>query len=414
VYLALYTAARNSPRIPGLRRPAEFYLNAALQTLYAANCRRPDGAGFDCVVTVGLMDGTVFRELLRALQAEGPDSPFAPDATVVSQLMRSRTLGGGGVANGGWNGADNPAGSEFAWDTTGQEEVAVWGAWFDASDDGWMHGELNDRTVDSILAYMAPVPTWAHSGAAYGMGDFSNNGLWMVTNGWEREGGHYRAGLNSIPVIERYRAHPDDFHLLLTGVAGITAVTPNLGPDGAPSMAFHTHPFIMEHDPHSGDHGLGWFGASLNSGSYLHSHVALGRLLCFLCDVQVTAAGGGSVVTVLPRDLYRARAYLEPLGLWLVAEAGLLANVTMDYGTGTVAVAFEPSAAAAAAAGMPADTPPYDVLRLRFEQAAPAVRPWVFRLLAPAGAQLVRGAWAFPPAAGGGVTTAVIGFSHTS
>jgi len=36
----------------------------------------------------------------------------------------------------------------------------------------------------------------------------------MVNGGWEREAGHYRAGLNSIPVIERFRTHPDEWFLL--------------------------------------------------------------------------------------------------------------------------------------------------------------------------------------------------------
>jgi hypothetical protein len=53
-----------------------------------------------------------------------------------------------------------------------------------------MHGELNARTVDGILGYMGAPATFAFAGAAYGMGDFSNNAKWMVTGGWEREGGH--------------------------------------------------------------------------------------------------------------------------------------------------------------------------------------------------------------------------------
>ena len=265
-----------------------------------------------------------------------------------------------------------------------------------------MHGELNGRTVDSILGYMQALPTWAHNGAAYGMGDFSNNAKWMVTGGWEREGGHYRSGLNSIPVIERYRAHPDDFHLLLVGVAGVMAPMPNIDAAGAPSMAFHTHPFIMQHDPNSGDHGLGWFGSSLNAGAYLHAHATLGTL-CFMCDAAGALPGA---VTVTPRDTYHIRAYLAPVGLWLVAEAGAFANITLDMAAGTVVVDFESSAAAAAAAGTPAA--PYDLLRLRFEQAAPTERAFAFALTAPAGAVLVRGAYAFPPNSDNGATTRAV------
>ena len=341
------------------------------------------------------MDGTVWREVLRALDAEG--AAWAADAATVRSLMWNRTKL--------WNVDDNPAGSEFAWDTTGQEEVAVWGAYFNASDDGWMHGELNARTVDSILGYMSAVPTWTHSGSAYGMGDFSNNAKWMVAGGWEREGGHYRSGLNSIPVIERYRAHPDDFWLLLVGVAGVMSSMPNIDAAGATSMAFHTHPFIMEHDPNSGDHGLAWFGSSLNAGSYLHVHADLGTL-CFMCDAAGALPGP---VTITPRDTYHVRAFLAPLGLWLVAEAGMLHNVTLAAGSQSVTVVFEPAAVAAAAAGMA--TPPYTNLRLRVEQAAPSDRPFAFHLTAPAGAQILRGAYEFAPAQGGGVTTAVIAVS---
>lgn len=58
------------------------------------------------------------------------------------------------------------------------QEVAVWGAYFNAFDPGWQHGDLNARTVDSILGYMAANPTWVFNGAAYGMCDFSNKCVW--------------------------------------------------------------------------------------------------------------------------------------------------------------------------------------------------------------------------------------------
>lgn len=77
------------------------------------------------------------------------------------------------------------------------------------------------------------------------MGDMSNNAKWMVTGGWEREGGHYRAGLNSIPLVERFRLHPDDLYLLHVGLGGVAAVLPNFDASGAPSMAFHTYPFVQ-------------------------------------------------------------------------------------------------------------------------------------------------------------------------
>lgn len=232
----------------------------------------------------------------------------------------------------------------------------------------------------------------------------------MVTGGFEREGGHYRSGLNSIPVIERYRSHPDDFYLLLVGVGGVMAPLPNIDADGAPSMAFHTHPFIMNHDPYSGDHGLGFFGASLNAGAYVHAHPTLGAL-CFMCVATVDAGTGATLVR--PRDLYHRRAYVSSLGLWLVAEAGAFDSIAVAADLSSVTVSFEPSAAAAAAAGAPGTAAPYSLLRLRVEQAAPGVRPYAFALAAPAGATVVRGAYAFPPAANdSNVTVAVVSVSR--
>ena len=235
---------------------------------------------------------------------------------------------------------------------------------------------------------MTSVPTWAYHGAAYGMGDFSNNAKWMVTGGWEREGGHYRAGLNSIPVIEAYRRHPDDFYLLQVGIGGICAPLPNIDAAGAPSMAFHSHPFIMAHDPNSGDHGLGYFGSSLNAGAYLHNHSTLG-LLCFLCDLAPQLTPGAPLL-LLPRDTFHRAAYLEPLGLWLVAEAGTLQSVALDMAGGRVIVTLVSSNEAGAAAGLGEGAgAPYAALRLRLEAAAPEDRPFAFTIAQPAGAALV-------------------------
>ena len=133
------------------------------------------------------------------------------------------------------------------------------------------------RAVESILAFMPSTPSFGYHGAAAGWGDFSNNGKWMVRGGWEREGGHYRAGLNSIPLAERYRSHPDDFYLLEVALGGMTSVLGNIDASGAPSMAFHLYPFMLEYDPYSGDHGLGFFGHAMNVGSYA---VAQDTVLC--------------------------------------------------------------------------------------------------------------------------------------
>ena len=84
-----------------------------------------------------------------------------------------------------------PYGSEFAFDTTGQEEVVVWN----------MHyGNLAaaQATVDHVLSYMRSIPNWAYNGGARAA-DSGNNGKWMAAQGSgkpDRGQMHYRSGLN--------------------------------------------------------------------------------------------------------------------------------------------------------------------------------------------------------------------------
>jgi len=68
----------------------------------------------------GLMDGTIFREVLLALQLESPgNATFADYADKLRDKMQSRATN--------WANQPYPYGSEFAFDTTGQEEVrGVW------------------------------------------------------------------------------------------------------------------------------------------------------------------------------------------------------------------------------------------------------------------------------------------------
>lgn len=65
------------------------------------------------------MDGTVFREVLDALKEEGQaNETIAGWAAELDSRMRGR--------QGRWQRERFPYGSEFAFDTTGQEEVVVW------------------------------------------------------------------------------------------------------------------------------------------------------------------------------------------------------------------------------------------------------------------------------------------------
>ena len=62
--------------------------------------------------------------------------------------------------------------------------------------------------------------------------------------------------------------------LLLTGAISFflqyERTLASIDGDGAASMAFHTHPFIMDFDPHSGDYGLAFVGHALHGGADSH------------------------------------------------------------------------------------------------------------------------------------------------
>ena len=233
-------------------------------------------------------------------------------------------------------------------------QVVVWQLYFDYDDDA-------ARTVDHVLQYMRPLPNWAYNGGAVA-GDVTNGGKWFVSAGTGRgDFGkmHYRAGLNQIALAEWYRRHPDDLVALETSVGAQSGQMGNIDiGSGAPAMYYHAYPHIMDHDAYSGDYGLGFFGSSLEAGATLVVDAHLGPL-CYLCDLAV---GGPSSYEIRPRDAYRQRVYLEPLGVYLQADAGVFASVALDMEARTIRVAFEDPAAT------PAGTQSYDVLRLRCDK----------------------------------------------
>lgn len=64
----------------------------------------------------------------------------------------------------------------------------------------------------------------------------------------------------------------------------MTGQMTNIDETGAPSMMFHSSPFILEHDPNSGDFGLGFFGHSLETGAYIIRQVACVSLFFLPAD----------------------------------------------------------------------------------------------------------------------------------
>ena len=134
----------------------------------------------------------------------------------------------------------------------------------------------------------------------------------------------------------RYRTHPDDFHVLEISVGAISGQFTNIDETGAPGMLYNAFPHVNEHDPYSGDYGLGFFGISLESGGYFVNHKDLGPI-CYLCDLSTTTPNGDNGSsnataalisgTFALRDAYRQRFYFEPLGLWVQADAGQIGTV---------------------------------------------------------------------------------------
>ena len=59
----------------------------------------------------------------------------------------------------------------------------MWGAFFNASSADPFKGELQERSVASILAFMPSTPNFAYHGSAAGWGDFSNNGARLHPRG---------------------------------------------------------------------------------------------------------------------------------------------------------------------------------------------------------------------------------------
>lgn len=99
-YWAMYHVARHYDLLK-TRMPWQWYLERAAKTSLRFSCN------------TGVMDGTVFREVLEALKQEGTlNATFAEWAEQLDAHMRGRQQH--------WARQRFPYGSEFAFDTTGQ------------------------------------------------------------------------------------------------------------------------------------------------------------------------------------------------------------------------------------------------------------------------------------------------------
>ena len=308
VHYALYTAARFNEHVAAkLPHDWETYLYRAGHTAVALG-----------TPNVGLMDGTIFRFVLEALQEEARgDGNVTQWQTLADQLtanMKSRAQQFAAMTF--------PYGSEFNFDSTGQEEVYVWLHYFN-------YTSLAHDTMLSVRSYMRRFPSYLYNGAARSYGDLGNNGKWFVNKGVSRGSFHYRAGLNAIVTSEAYRHDPSDVSLLeLSSGAWAGNVLGIDSESGAAGMMLHSVPFVLDHDPRSGDFGLGFFGHFAEAASYLHYDTDLRTWLCYGCDIQQDTDSGA--VVAAPRDMLRRRVYVASVGLFVSLRNGRLGAMRLE------------------------------------------------------------------------------------
>jgi hypothetical protein len=347
VYYALYHLARD---YSGLTKQQkwDWYLDHAYNTAMAMP---KFAAGYE---QFGLMVGSVFPSVIRDLRREG----WTEKADILEAHMHGREQR--------WKTLRYPFGSEMPWDSTGQEEIYTWCRYFGDDDKAQV-------TLDAITGYMPTVPNWAYNGAARRYFDAPVNGnAWteivQVTN-------HYGAAINAIPVLDDYKRNPADLYLLRVGYAGMDQILANIDPRGFASYGFDTDPAHLDFDPYTADYGIAFFGYARNAGAYVIEDPEFG-LLAF----GGIAMAGKDGFEVEPRDAFRKRVYLAPLGLQITLDAGQIERVTCNPHTRQVTVTLAPATAAA------------PVALLRLERPGQATTGF-----APGGKlSLERGAWAVP------------------
>lgn len=311
-YWSLYRVARNNRNLVK-NHPWKWYLEQAFETTKFMFGRDADGRRRVDYVELGLMEGDIFLEVLRDLKREG----WAEKAAEVEKLMKERADV--------WKTEEYPFGSEMAWDSTGQEEVYAWCKYFG-------YDEKAMVSLNSVVGYMPTLPHWGYNGNARRYWDFLYGGKLRRI---ERQLHHYGSGLNSLPVLDHYRDHPDDDYLLRVGYGGNLGALTNIDREGFASAAFHSFPGTLRWDAYSGDYGPNFFGHAIGSATYVIRHPEFGW----------QAFGGnletrGEIVRVTPLDSVRRRLYLAPLGLWLTLDAGEFAGIELNKRTNEVRIAL--------------------------------------------------------------------------
>lgn len=307
-YWSLYRLARDHQELV-THHDWRWYLTQAYETTMAMTRYAPDLAQF------GQMEGDVFVAVLDDLKREG----MATEATALESAMRARAEV--------WKKLAYPFGSEMPWDSTGQEEVYAWTRHFGMDDKAQV-------TLDAITGYMPTIPSWGYNGSARRYWDFLYGGKYERL---ERQLHHYGSGINAIPVLDAFRRDPSDLYLLRIGYGGTMGAISGIDKDGFASAAFHSYPDKMEFDPYSGDYGPNFFGHAWATATYVVKDSEFGWL-AFGGNLRVE----GKTVSVEPRDSFRQRVYLAPLGLWLTLDSGQFERVSFDEATGNVELHFAP------------------------------------------------------------------------
>lgn len=305
-YWVLYRLARNHQGLV-TNHPWDWYLNHAYETSMAMTNYAKDLAVF------GQMEGSIFVEVLADLKREGMN----PQADALENKMRERADR--------WRKEAYPFGSEMPWDSTGQEEVYAWTKYFGYQDKA-------EVTLDAILGYDPAIPHWGYNGSARRYWDFI---FAAKDRRLERQLHHYGSGLNAIPMLSEYREHPEDFYLLRIGYGGTMGALTDIDQEGFAAAAFHSFPDMLKPDPLSGDYGPNFFGHAWNTAVYVVDHPEFGWV-AFGGNVAVN----GMAITVTPRDSFRSRIYVAPMGLWLTLDAGTFESLEVNSATGVVRVAL--------------------------------------------------------------------------
>ncbi|MBP8067339.1 MAG: hypothetical protein KAY27_02135, partial [Pedobacter sp.] len=285
----------------------KWYLENAFQTSMAMVSKAPYYAQF------GQMEGSVFLYILEDLKAEG----MVQMAADLEKTMKKRADH--------WRSLNYPFGSEMPWDSTGQEEVYLWSAYFGYQDKA-------DVTLNAILGYMPTVPHWGYNGSARRYWDFLYGGKLSRV---ERQLHHYGSGLNAIPVLTAYRKNPTDLYLLRVGYGGLLGSISNITEDGFGPAAFHSFPSTLQIDGLSGDYGPNFYGYAVNSATYIikdpmYGWLAFGGNLtqkATTVDVKITTAA-------------KSKVFIAELELWITLDAGTFSSVAYDTLKQTVEISL--------------------------------------------------------------------------